>query len=128
MEKARTKKRVHFEFRHRLADGSIRDVEVFSSRIEVKGKDFLHSIIHDITDRKQAEEDKKELILELREALSQVKSLSGLLPICASCKKIRDDKGSWKQIEAYIRERSKVEFSHGICPECAKRLYPDFFE
>lgn len=63
--------------------------------------------------------------VEMREALSNVKTLSGMLPICASCKKIRDDKGYWKQIEAYIRDHSEAEFSHGICPECAKKLYAD---
>ena len=62
---------------------------------------------------------------ELQEALSEIKTLSGLLPICASCKKIRDDKGYWNQIEAYIRDRSEAEFSHSICPECAKHLYPE---
>ena len=64
----------------------------------------------------------------LTEALSAVRQLSGLLPICASCKKIRDDKGYWKQIEGYIREHSEAEFSHGICPDCAHELYPDVFE
>jgi hypothetical protein len=62
---------------------------------------------------------------ELQKALSELKTLSGLLPICASCKKIRDDNGYWNQIEAYIRDRSEAEFSHSICPECAKRLYAD---
>lgn len=62
----------------------------------------------------------------LTEAMEEVKILSGFLPICASCKKIRDDQGYWKQIEAYIREHSEAEFSHGICPDCAKQLYPDF--
>ncbi len=66
--------------------------------------------------------------VEMREALSKVKLLSGLLPICASCKKVRDDKGYWKQIEAYIRDHSEAEFSHGICPECAKKLYSDIGE
>jgi len=61
----------------------------------------------------------------LRKALSEVKKLSGLLPICASCKKVRDDKGYWNQIEAYIRDHSEADFSHGICPECAKKLYSD---
>lgn len=61
---------------------------------------------------------------ELQSTLSKVKQLSGMLPICASCKKIRDDKGYWKQIEIYIRDHSEVEFSHGLCPDCAKRLYP----
>jgi hypothetical protein len=54
------------------------------------------------------------------------REIRGILPICASCKKIRNDQGGWEQIENYIRERSKAEFSHGICPECAKKLYPEF--
>ena len=62
---------------------------------------------------------------EKEKALLEVKILSGFLPICASCKKIRDDKGYWNQIEAYIRDHSEAEFSHSICPECAKKLYPD---
>ncbi len=65
---------------------------------------------------------------ELREALSKIKTLSGLLPICASCRKIRDDEGYWSQIEAYVSRHTDAEFSHGICPDCAKRLYPDFYE
>jgi len=65
---------------------------------------------------------------KLEEALAKVKTLSGLLPICASCKKIRDDKGYWNQIEGYIRDHSEAQFSHGICPECAKKLYPELYE
>jgi hypothetical protein len=61
----------------------------------------------------------------LQGALDEVKTLGGLLPVCASCKKIRDDKGQWQQMEVYIRDRSEAEFSHGICPECVKKLYPD---
>ena len=68
--------------------------------------------------------EKEKLIGELKEALAKVKILSGLLPICSSCKKIRDDKGYWNQIETYIRERSEADFTHGICPKCAKMLYP----
>jgi len=63
---------------------------------------------------------------ELNEALSTIKTLHGILPICASCKKIRDDAGAWKQVEAYIGEHTDAEFSHGICPDCAKKLYPEF--
>jgi hypothetical protein len=62
---------------------------------------------------------------ELQKALADLKTLSGLLPICASCKKIRDDNGYWNQIEAYIRDHSEAEFSHSICPECAEKLYSD---
>ena len=63
--------------------------------------------------------------LELQSALAEVKELKGILPICASCKKIRDDKGYWQQIESYISSHSEAEFSHGICPACIARLYPD---
>ncbi|MDH3391775.1 MAG: hypothetical protein OEL85_08260, partial [Desulfobulbaceae bacterium] len=59
--------------------------------------------------------------------LDKVNLLGGMLPICASCKKIRDDKGYWNQIETYIRDHSEAEFSHGICPDCAQKLYPDFY-
>jgi hypothetical protein len=67
------------------------------------------------------------VIVKLQQALAQVKRLSGFLPICASCKKIRDDQGYWQQVEAYIRDHSEAEFSHGLCPECAKKLYPELF-
>ena len=69
--------------------------------------------------------NRKKVEKELRAALAEVKQLSGLLPICASCKKIRDDKGYWNQIEGYIQEHSEAVFSHGICPDCMKKLYPD---
>ncbi|UCD81708.1 MAG: hypothetical protein JSW26_09880 [Desulfobacterales bacterium] len=65
---------------------------------------------------------------ELREAGAKIKSLKGLIPICASCKKIRDDQGFWQQIEKYVREHSEANFSHGICPECAIMLYPDIYK
>jgi hypothetical protein len=65
----------------------------------------------------------RETAQALRDALSQIKTLSGLIPICASCKKIRDDKGYWNQLEAFIQEHSEAEFSHGICPDCMKKLY-----
>jgi C4-dicarboxylate-specific signal transduction histidine kinase len=64
---------------------------------------------------------------ELKEALSRVRVLTGFLPICASCKKIRDDSGYWNQIESYIRQHSYAEFTHSICPECAEKLYPELF-
>jgi PAS domain S-box-containing protein len=85
-------------------------------------------VARDISERKKAEEEREKLILELREALSRVKTLSGLLPICASCKKIRNDDGYWEQIELYIRDRSEADFSHGICPECAEKFYPGYYK
>lgn len=86
------------------------------------------AILRDITERKQAEEEREGLIIKLQEAISSIKTLKGMLPICASCKKIRDDKGYWNQIEAYIHKHSEAEFSHGICPECARELYPEFYK
>ena len=74
----------------------------------------------------EALKDKEAVIKELQIALSNVKQLSGLLPICSHCKKIRDDKGYWNQIEEYIHSHSEVEFSHSICQECAKIHYPDY--
>lgn len=79
-------------------------------------------------DRRQAMEEREKLIAELQQAMSDVKVLSGMLPICASCKKIRDDKGYWNRIEAYIGKHSNAQFSHGICPECARKLYPELYE
>jgi len=67
----------------------------------------------------------EKVIVELKKALAEVKVLSGLLPICSSCKKVRDDRGYWKQIESYIEERSTAQFSHSLCPECAEKLYPE---
>lgn len=83
---------------------------------------------NEILERKRAEEEKARLVADLSQALAQVKKLSGFLPICASCKKIRDDHGYWQQVEKFIREHSEAEFSHSICPDCARKLYPDFYK
>jgi len=83
-------------------------------------------ISRDITTLKKAEEEKDRLIDQLRNAAEKIKTLNRLLPICASCKKIRDDQGYWQQVEDYIRAHSGIQFSHGICPICIKKLYPDY--
>ena len=80
----------------------------------------------DITEAKRSEREREELIRSLEEAQRSVKILSGLLPVCANCKRIRNDNGSWQQMESYIRAHSEAEFSHGICPDCMSRLYPEF--
>ena len=99
--------------------------------IEVFEKDRIYLSLGNLTivSKEMAAEEKCErLIVGLRAALSQVKTLSGLLPICSSCKKIRDDKGYWKQIEVYIQTHSEAEFSHGVCPSCARKLYPELYK
>ncbi len=95
----------------------------------------LYSRVHTHMDLKRSNErlkleivERKKLIVELQEALAEVKALSGLLPICVSCKKIRDDKGYWNKLEAYIQAHSEAEFTHSICPECCARLYPELYE
>ena len=85
-------------------------------------------LLRDITERRLAEKEREKLIAELRDALANLKRLSGLLPICASCKKIRDDQGYWHQVENYMQDHAEVEFSHGICPECAAKLYPELHD
>ena len=86
------------------------------------------AVFQNITDLKLSEKRKEELIVELQKALADVKTLGGLLPICSNCKKIRDDKGYWNQIEEYIHRHSEAEFSHSICPDCAKKLYPELLD
>ncbi len=77
--------------------------------------------------KRRAEEEKERLIVELQEALANIKTLSGLLPICANCKKIRNDDGYWTMVETFVAERSEAEFSHGICPDCGVELYGDLY-
>jgi PAS domain S-box-containing protein len=88
----------------------------------------LVGVITDMTDRKVVEEEKKELISRLHKALAEIKTLSGLLPICSYCGKVRDDHGYWSKIEKYVQEHSETQFSHGICPDCLKKNYPEHYE
>ena len=109
-------------------DGEVIDVSMTISPIkDAAGKLIGASTVgRDITQRKREEQERLKLIQELTDALAQVKTLSGLLPICASCKKIRDDNGYWQQVETYIQKHSNADFTHGICPDCIKRLYPEY--
>jgi PAS domain S-box-containing protein len=112
----------------RRKDGREIPLEVGLSHCQAGGSVLVTAVVMDISHRKRIEAEREKLIDELRAALDKVKQLSGLLPICASCKKIRDDNGYWNQIEAYIQEHSEAEFSHGICPDCARKLYPEIFQ
>ena len=94
--------------------------------IKIRDDDLwqIRAAVSDITERKSAQTQRDTLITELQKALSEVKTLRGFLPICANCKDIRNDRGYWEKIETYIRDRSDAEFSHSLCPKCAKELYP----
>jgi PAS domain S-box-containing protein len=107
-------------------DGSRLRVSMTISPVKNEGGCVIGAsiIARDITRRWQLEQERENLIRELQEALSKVKLLSGLLPICANCKRIRDEQGNWQQVERYVHEHSQADFTHGICPQCAKELYP----
>jgi PAS domain S-box-containing protein len=93
----------------------------------VADQKYLLLIASDVTEQKRAEVAQEKLVEELQKALSDIRTLQGIIPICASCQKIRDDKGYWEQIESYIKKHSEADFSHAICPDCAKKLYPDLY-
>lgn len=124
------KSRIEIEFKILLPDGNIRTVSaIVEPYMNANGEVWkLSGIVRDITEWKKAEEERTKLIIELQKALAEVKTLRGIIPICASCKKIRDDKGYWQQLESYIEKHTEADISHGICPDCMKKLYPEYYE
>jgi len=117
------------DFQIRTAGGEVRWLHHISRPVYDQEGSFLgrRASNYDITREKIAKRQKDNLLDELREALEKVQLLSGFLPICANCKKIRDDSGYWNQIESYISKHSEAVFSHSICPKCAEKLYPDIY-
>lgn len=104
-------------------------VEVVSSPIKNTSGEIVAvaEIARIITERKKLEEEREKLIRELKDALSEVKTLRGIIPICSFCKKIRNDEGYYEQVEAYISRHSEAAFSHTFCPDCGAEHYPEFF-
>lgn len=119
--------KIFFETKRKTKAGQILDIQMKTAILKDQNKKHTASIVihRDVTIIKQTESEREHLIGVLEKALSEVKTLSGLLPICASCKKVRDDKGYWNQIESYIQRNSDAEFSHGMCPECSDKFYGD---
>ncbi len=115
-----------FPILHR--DGGIRWIQLRTATLRGGQGELLavEGIASDITERKQEEMERKQLIRDLQKALTEVKTLSGLLPICSYCKKVRDDQGYWQQIESYITEHSELFFTHGLCPDCLTHHYPEY--
>lgn len=105
-------------------------VEITASPIkDAEGKIVAGiEVARNITERKQLEKERDKLIRELQNALAEIRTLKGIIPICSSCKKIRNDIGHWEQMEVYVSRHSAAEFSHSICPDCAKRIYPQHFK
>jgi len=127
LEMARTVNDVghHFETRHRRKDGTLIDVELSNNGTVYRGQKLIFCVCLDITDRKRAEKEREKLIKELQEALKEINTLRGILPLCSFCKKVRDDKGFWEQVDVYIQKHSQADISHSVCPECGKKHYPD---
>jgi PAS domain S-box-containing protein len=124
----RGEKEFDTEFRVLWPDGTIRNIRALAIlQRDASGKPLrMIGTNWDITERKQAEAELEKTIQELQSAIEQIRTLKGLVPICAWCKKIRNDKGYWEQVEAYVSRYTEAQFSHGICPECAKKAYPEF--
>jgi hypothetical protein len=108
---------IHFEYLFPLSN---RWLEIHAYPAQNSG---LTAYFSDVSDRKLAELRLRETLAERDAALDRVRLLSGLLPICAACKRIRDDEGNWRQIESYISQHSQAKFSHGMCPDCGEQYY-----
>jgi DNA-binding NarL/FixJ family response regulator len=114
---------------------SLEDEDLGSQLVQLGAQDYLvkgqlngpmmHRTLRYAIERKQAAAEREQLIAELQKALTEVKNLNGLLPICSHCKKIRDDKGYWHQVERYISAHTEATFSHGLCEECLHKHYPE---
>jgi PleD family two-component response regulator len=112
----------------KLALEAVRDgAQDYLVKGQVDGNLLIRAMRYAI-ERKKLEIEREKIIEKLQDALAKIKTLSGLLPICSFCKKIRDDKGYWNQIEVYVRQHSDASFSHSICPECAKKHYPNLYK
>jgi PAS domain S-box-containing protein len=108
---------------HRVLDREI--VHVHSKAEYDPHTKRVFGVVQDITERKRVEEERERLIVELQQAIEQVKTLGGIVPICSYCKKIRDDRGYWEQVEAYVSKHTEAQFSHGICPQCFEQFCPE---
>lgn len=117
-----------FHMRYRIVDKTGNEHWVWEQGVLVDpdlNGGMLEGFICDVTEQKRLEEEKEAAFQKLERAMSEIKRLQGIIPICSSCKKIRNGDGGWEQLEAYIRQHSDANFSHGICPDCARELYPD---
>lgn len=124
-----TGKMFQAEIRITCPSGKLKWIQLTSmpSSYRIDSQTIWSGVIQDITDRKIAEEERNHVLSKLQSALSEVKTLRGIIPICAYCKKVRDDQGYWNQVEAYVARHTEADFSHGICPGCAKKHYPNYY-
>jgi PAS domain S-box-containing protein len=115
------------EVRFGMKSGNIRSMLWSAERIELNGEACMIAVCKDITDIIKASEERERLIDQLENALLKVMQLSGFLPICTTCKKVRDSQGHWKPVEAYLHNHAEAKFINGICPDCAKEVYAKIY-
>jgi len=115
----------HFETRHRCKDGTTYEVEISTNGAVYRGHKLVFCVCRDISERKRAEQEREKLIAELQDALNEIKTLRSILPLCSYCKKIKNDEGLWEQVDVYIERHLQADISHGVCPECIKKHYPE---
>jgi PAS domain S-box-containing protein len=114
----------HFVSRHRRKDGSTYEVEISTNAAEYGGHKYVFCICRDVSAQLHEAKEREELISQLQQALAELKTLRGIIPVCSFCKKVRDDRGYWEQVDVYIRKHSEADVSHGICPDCLKKHFP----
>jgi DNA-binding response OmpR family regulator len=121
---------VHLSAVHTSGDSAAEGIESGADSyisLPVSGRELL-ARVEALLRIKKAERELTKKNIALEQALSEIKTLRGIIPICSSCKKIRDDAGYWHQVEVYVRDHSEADFSHGMCEECARKLYPDIYK
>jgi len=124
----KTKKNQHLEISLTTSLGRQVSLDFNILPFAEKEQNYLLFVIYDITKRKQAEKANEALVEKLQNAIAEIRTLQGIIPICMHCKKIRGDEGYWYKVETYIEEHSTAKFSHGICPSCLNEFHPDLAE
>lgn len=121
---------IGFDRQYQRKNGEYVDVMIIDRLVydENKAVVGIRSTVQENISIKMVQMERDKLMNELTEALRKIKTLNGLVPICASCKKIRDDEGFWNDVETYVADHSEAKFSHGICPDCMRKLYPEEYE
>ncbi len=117
----------HFETTQRRKDGAVIDVELSNNASVYGERKLIFCICRDVTERNKAAAEREKLIKDLQNALQEINTLRGILPTCSNCNRIMDEKGNWEHFETYIKRHSEAKISHSLCPDCAKKLYPDYY-
>lgn len=125
VEAVRTREKTVQKFTLTSSFGRRLTANVIFMPFSSQGKEYLLCTFDDLSETQKIEDERERLIIELQETIAEVKALRSILPLCCYCKKVRDDKGYWEQVDIYIHKHKLADISHGICPECSLKYYPD---